>query len=172
MTNPRRASNNKYGCPNAEILPLSDDKRLLERTINGYSVGGWTAGHLGTAWAWYLVSPKWQHVWPTESQPVSYSDHKTIKTVLLMTDGEFNTSYLNGRQNRTSNRQTRTLCDQMKRQGVQVYTVAFEAPASARRTLENCATSSDHSFNAENGAELIRVFKDIAVRLSKLRISE
>ena len=53
--------------------------------------GGSTAGHLGTAWAWYLVSPKWATLWPASSRPVEYGDERTIKAVVLMTDGVYNT---------------------------------------------------------------------------------
>ena len=41
------------------MVPLSDDKAYLRRTVEGYRDGGTTAGHLGTAWGWYLVSPEW-----------------------------------------------------------------------------------------------------------------
>ena len=172
MANPRRPTNNKYGCPQAEILPLTDDIKKIKRYINDIRVGGWTAGHLGTAWAWYLISPNWSSVWPTESEPVKYSDAKTIKVAVLMTDGEFNTSYFNGRQNRTSSAQTRQLCERMKEENIQIYSVAFLAPKSAQQTLKNCASSDQHYFNAKNNQDLVNTFKDIAVRLSKLRISE
>ena len=172
MRNPRRPSNRQYGCPQAEILPLTDDKRQIKRNINNFRVGGYTAGHLGTAWAWYLISPEWANIWPSSSRPVEYSDKKTIKVAILMTDGEFNTSYLNGRANRTSSTQAQRLCENMKAEGIQLYSVAFQAPSSAQRTLKACASSTGHYFNATNGDELIRTFKDIAVRLSKLRISE
>ena len=172
MPNPGRPSNGNYGCPLAEILPITDDKTTLRDRIDSYRAGGWTAGHLGIAWSWYLISPTWSGVWPGESQPVAYGDDDTIKAVILMTDGDFNTSYENGSRNQTSTRQSRRLCENMKAQGVIVYAVAFQAPHAAKRTLEECATSADHYFDAENGEDLRVAFRNVAINLANLRISQ
>ena len=44
------------------VYPLSDDKDALKRRIDKLTTAGSTAGHLGTAWAWYLLSSKWNSV--------------------------------------------------------------------------------------------------------------
>ncbi len=172
MENPRTPSNTQYGCPESEVVPLTNDKNLLTRTLDSYRAGGWTAGHLGTAWAWYLVSPEWASIWPVESRPVAYGNKKTIKAVILMTDGAYNTSYKNGPVNRKSTTQARIICDNMKDEGLVVYSIAFQAPASAKETLQYCALSGKHYFDAENGVQLREAFRDIAIRLTRLRISE
>src|SRR5690606_3224776 len=60
-------------CPaGTPVIGLSDDKRTLKDTVRGYGTGGSTAGHLGTQWAWYLVSPLWGGVLGTESAPAPY----------------------------------------------------------------------------------------------------
>lgn len=166
-------SNNHYSCPNASVEPLTDDKSRLRTVIDRFSARGWTAGHLGAAWAWYLVSPDWGTVWPSGSRPGSYGSNDLIKAVVLMTDGEFNTSYLNGGRNRTSDRQARELCDAMKAREVAVYTVGFDLrDSSAIDVLRDCATDEDHFYRAENGDDLRMAFRDIAVRLKNLRISK
>ena len=43
------------------IQPLSNDTTMLKRRIDKLDTGGSTAGHLGTAWAWYLLSPNWNY---------------------------------------------------------------------------------------------------------------
>ncbi len=157
-------------CPDATIQPLTNVKSQLESQIAALDAGGWTAGHLGVAWAWYLVSPNWSNVWPAASQPVAYGDENTIKAVILMTDGRFNTTYVAG--NGSSAQQAVNLCDNMKAEGVQVYAVAFQAPASAERTLQDCATSPKHYFDAQDGGELRSAFQTIALRLANLRLSK
>lgn len=171
MTNPRRPTNNHYGCPPAEVLPITDDKSLLNRTIDNYEARGWTAGHLGIAWSWYLVSPEWSSIWPSASAPVSYGEKETVKAVILMTDGKFNTSYENGSRNRTSTNQAESLCGNIKDKDVIVYAVAFQAPESAKETLKDCATSEAFFFDADNGDELRTAFRDIATRLTSPRLS-
>ncbi len=78
-----------YVCPSAEIVPLTDDKTVLTNSIKSYRASGATAGHIGAQWAWNLVSPNFAPLWPTDSDPVDYDDGKTIKAVILMTDGVF-----------------------------------------------------------------------------------
>jgi Flp pilus assembly protein TadG len=155
-------------CPAGVIVPLSDDAGRLTGHINTLEARGSTAGHLGIAWAWYLLSPEWAGVWPSESEPKEYADAETQKAVIIMTDGEFNTSYEPG--NGDAKVQAEKLCDNMKLEGVVVYTVGFQAPPEALPVLQHCATSASHFFSAEDGNQLRDTFQTIAKRLSALRL--
>ncbi|MGE0612192.1 MAG: pilus assembly protein TadG-related protein [Hyphomicrobiales bacterium] len=165
--------NDNYDCPRSEVQPLTGDRGTLHRAIGRLDASGFTAGHLGAAWAWYLVSPEWAGIWPDESAPSPYGTRRLIKAVVLMTDGEFNTSYLNGRANRTSDDQARNICEEMKAKDIVVFTVGFDLrEAGAIRTLENCASSPRHHYLAADGAALRSAFMDIGVKLTNLRLSE
>lgn len=165
-------TNGRYDCPRSEIVPLTNDRTNLLNSIRGFRAEGYTAGHIGTAWSWYLVSPEWASIWPSNSKPEPYGKRNLIKAVVLMTDGEFNTSYRNGQINRTADNQARTLCDRMKEKDVVVFTVGFELHESnAIRTLEECATAERYHYLAENGDDLRRAFLDIATKLTQLRIT-
>jgi len=156
-------------CPSVTVLPMTDNKSLLKSTIDTYNTGGWTAGHLGAAWAWYLVSPNWGSIWPAESQPEPYGGSSTMKAVILMTDGKFNKEYVFS--NGDSGTQARSLCAEMRANNVQVYSVAFQAPSSAQALLQDCASSDVHYFSADNGEELRQAFQKIALKLNNLRLS-
>ncbi len=156
-----------YSCPRAEVTPLSADKNMLKNKINSLNASGYTAGHLGAAWASYLVSPEWSSIWPSNSAPVAYNDTETVKVALLMTDGIFNTSYVNG----TSDYQAVEVCNNMKANDVLVYAVGFQAPSGAQATLKSCATSDDHYFRADDGEQLRSAFISIAKQLTNLRLS-
>lgn len=158
-----------YSCPKAKLQPLTSDAEALKKTINSFKADGFTAGHIGTQWAWNLISPLWNNIWPEASQPVAYGDDKTVKAIILMTDGLFNTAYANG----TANEQAVGLCDAMKSvdKGVMVYAVGFQAPESAQATLKACASSENHYFNATDGNELKQAFMTIALQLNKLRLT-
>mgnify|MGYP002626152809 FL=1 len=140
--------------------------------VDRFRADGWTAGHIGAAWAWYTVSPKWSSIWPAESRPEPYGKRDLVKAVVMMTDGEFNTSYRNGSQNGTSGDQARKICENMKDENVVVFTVGFDLrERNAIRTLEECATSARYHYLAEDGEDLRRAFNDIAVKLTQLRIT-
>ena len=44
-------------CPNAALMPLSADIASLKNTIDGFKASGYTAGHIGIQWSWYMLSP-------------------------------------------------------------------------------------------------------------------
>lgn len=165
-------------CPiGSPVLPLTDDKDLLKQTVDAYGTGGWTAGHLGTTWAWYLISPRWSAVWPAASQPVEYGTPNVVKAALLMTDGDYNT--YGGRNGREVQSQSsaREICDSMKAQGVVIYTVGFQLPNQAARDVMDYCASPDGAggkffYDASNANELREAFQDIAFNLSNLRLAK
>jgi Flp pilus assembly protein TadG len=171
------------------IQPLTSDKTLLKRRIDKLTTNGGTAGHLGTAWAWYMLSPNWSYLWPSANQPKPYGTDKLQKYAILMTDGEYNTMYCNGAQSKDSQgadincnatngqsyTQARTLCTNMKAKGITVYTVGFQIGGSGStsyQTLQQCASSPDKFFNAEDGTELRLSFRAIALEVAKLSLSQ
>ncbi|MDH3582067.1 MAG: hypothetical protein OEM91_15765, partial [Hyphomicrobiales bacterium] len=162
-------------CPDAKILPLTDDKSLLKSTVDAYSAKGCTAGHLGTSWAWNILSPAWAPIWPAASKPDPYNNGKTKKVAILMTDGEYNTvagAGCNSAVSVVSSNHAKETCTAMKAKGIVVYTVGFMLnKASAKAVMSHCATDSGKAYEAQNGAQLIGAFKDIAESINRLRLS-
>jgi Flp pilus assembly protein TadG len=73
---------NMFCPPTAEVLAMTNDKTALKANINSYTAGGRTAGHIGAAWASYLISPEWKNIWPNASRPVNYGDKTTVKAMV------------------------------------------------------------------------------------------
>jgi Flp pilus assembly protein TadG len=157
-------------CPVNTVLALTDDKDALSASLNGYVADGRTAGHLGIAWAWYLVSPKWDTFWPAASKPEQPNDAKLVKAIIVMTDGMFNQEY--EIDNGTSAQQAQELCENIKNEGVLVFTVGFQAPAEVMPLMQACASKPEYAFDAANGAALRTSFSQISRQLNALRISE
>ena len=158
-----------YFCPAATIVPLTEDKAALTASISRYVANGATAGHIGAQWAWNLISPNFASLWPSESEPVAYHDRTTTKALILMTDGIFNTAYANA----NSSAQVLSVCTGLGDKGVKVHTVAFEAPASAKTMLQECARRAGGEFHdARDGDELRQTFVAIAQSLNGLRLTQ
>jgi Flp pilus assembly protein TadG len=168
---------------NEELVPLTDDKAVLETKISKLGTKGMTAGHTGTAWAWYTLSPSWNSLWPSASAAAPYGSD-TQKIAILMTDGEYNREYdANGvlpgskgagsAANGTSTNQARALCTAMKAKGITVYTVGFALgkSSSAIQTLNHCASDPSMAYTPENGTELKDAFRDIAFKISQLYLT-
>jgi Flp pilus assembly protein TadG len=175
-----------YSCPSASITPLMgpEKKSDLKSAIDSYTANGWTAGHIGAAWAWYMISPSWGHMVPGYSKPKDYRDPKVIKSVVLMSDGQFNTSYMTGEPSAAREpvmttegySALQTMCTAMKERDIVVYTVAFAPPdpvelARVRTEFKACATSDMHYYEAHDGVELNFSFRKIAEELNRLRIT-
>lgn len=167
---------NSWGCPKSKILPLTTNRNKLKKNINKYVASGATAGHIGVAWTYYMLSENWQSIWKKDAKPADY-DSNVKKFAILMTDGEFNTYYLGGNGTQQSNNTAKALCADMKSSkkgapGIKVYSVAFQAPASAKQTLQQCSSGSEYYFDANSEAELVAVFKKIAENIQKLRLAQ
>lgn len=155
------------------VIPLTNDRASLSSFFTNATIGGATPGHLGTAWARYLISPEWSSIWPAASAPASYTASNVIKAVILMTDGEYNIIHAG----ESSVIQAKAQCDAMKAQGVQIYSVGFgfsttstagdgTAEGNAKAILSYCATSSAHLFVPYDGTALRAAFTNIGTSLS------
>ncbi|WP_213272274.1 pilus assembly protein [Hyphomonas sp.] len=156
---------------NSDIpVPLTHDREKLLDFIDGMRPVGMTAGHIGTAWGWYLVSPDFNTVWPSGSKALPYDEPDATKVVIMMSDGAYNQTRP-GSGNPSSTTQARAVCDQMKANDIVIYTVAFSAPTAGQEVLAYCATNPAFAFKPSNGQELTEAYKSIARSISDLRIS-
>ena len=174
-------------CPVSVVRPLTNERSSLLSDIRNMRANGYTAGHLGISWGYYMLSDNWQQFWPNGSKPAGY-DSRTQKIVVLMTDGEFNT-YFNGvsdprdsdASTAKSNDTAKALCTDMKRpkksgDGIIIYSIAFNAPKEAKETLQACATPADgksqYYFDANSEQELRTAFRSIANDIKTLRLAQ
>ena len=181
---PSTASNG--ACPTNTIQPLTSDRANLNARIAGLAASGFTAGQIGAAWGWYTLSPNFSYLWPSASQPAAYGAPETLKIMVLMTDGAFNTNYCNGvmAQNAGGGNnvdqincnatngdplvQAQNLCTAMKSQGVIIYTVGFDMAGesqASRDMMAQCATDAAHAFMADDDVDdthLNDIFDDTA----------
>ncbi|NRB02282.1 MAG: hypothetical protein HRU30_03365 [Rhodobacteraceae bacterium] len=90
------------GCPQQtyeRIVPFSQDTTALKATINQYRARANTAIHLGMKWGVAMLDPAFRPVnqWLATNgkinnafsvRPADYDDDDTLKTIVLMTDGQ------------------------------------------------------------------------------------
>ncbi|MND96963.1 hypothetical protein D3C80_892700 [compost metagenome] len=167
-------------CPAAVIQPLTSNRKTLTDLIDGLVAKGGTAGQIGLAWGWYAVSESFNSLWPTYfAGPKNAAE--TIKSVILMTDGEFNVNYCSGvntddidcsATNGNPFAQATELCTNMKADGIIVYTVGFQIDdANAASILKSCASGPDRAYLPQTGDDLSKNFAEIGQDITRLRIS-
>jgi Mg-chelatase subunit ChlD len=164
-------------CNIASILPLSNEKTVLHDKVDAMRAVGWTYIPEGLAWGWRTLSPDAPY-----AEGVAYSDPDWQKVLVLMTDGA-NTVKWNwaggwpsantGVSSTVGNNKTRVLCDRIKLSNIIVYTVAFKVYSnSTRNMLEDCASTPNHYFDAQNNAALEAAFAKIGGEINNLRLSK
>jgi hypothetical protein len=161
--------------------------------IEAWHRGG-TFGNVGLAWGWRAISPRWRGEWrnaagaANPALPLDYDTPFHNKIIVMMTDGVNQhhqtdmTAY--GRPNEMIapnqvDPSMLRLCENIKRQGVIVFTITFggSVNAATRATYTTCASPEtlqrmpgQKYFNAPTGAELVSVFGRIAGQISELRL--
>jgi Flp pilus assembly protein TadG len=184
-------------CLSSQIKPLTSNKTTLTTAITALTTSGTTAGQVGTAWAWYMLSPNFASLFPADNQAASYTAPHTKKIAIIMTDGEYNTPYCDGvvAQDHTvgwiiaddeSNDcnannglplvQAAAVCTAMKAapSNIKIYTVGFQlgSDTGVISMLTNCASSAADAYLADNATELNAAFAAIAEDISDLRLAQ
>ena len=171
-------------CPNAVLQPLSADIGALKSTVKSFSANGYTGGHIGIQWTWYMLSNSWKDVLPKDAQPLAFDKKKVAKYAILMTDGEFNTAYAGvpvkgnpTNQASLSRSNAERLCDAMRKDGIEIFSVGFQLKAAgAKGVMKNCAnkdtSSIRHYYEASTGDELNQAFLEIAHNIERLAITK
>jgi Flp pilus assembly protein TadG len=172
-----------------QIMPLTRDKDELDDRIDELEAYGSTAGALGTAWSWYMLSPQWSSIWTGTATPAPYSQltetnesgaPRLRKVAVLMSDGVYNTIRgSTGQDQQTVSNHATTICANMKAQGIEIFSVGFalnELSGSERtiaeNTLRSCGTDVAHFYNTLDPAQLRQAFRDIAMQLAPLYVSK
>ena len=199
---PSTSSSQVNRCVESEIIPLTSNKTALINAINNFEAVGSTAGQIGVAWGWYMISPNFGYLWPdAENQPAPYGTQDVQKVAIIMTDGAFNTAFADGvvaqdsgsgsgsddykiNKNATnpsihtgrnsSYSQALQMCAAMKAAGILIYTVGFNISGSdeAQEVVQGCATDPSYVYLPEGGTALAAAFNAIAVNVSQLRLSK
>jgi Flp pilus assembly protein TadG/uncharacterized protein YegL len=78
------------------------------------------------------------------------------KYIVFMTDGENNYA--------SDDTATMKWCDSARTAGIQIYSIAFMAPAQGQRLLSYCATDSSHYFDVNSASQLSAAFKSIGAQ--------
>lgn len=179
-------------CP-TPIVPLTDDFDVLRAAAAQMTEwnGSGTNVSEGLAWGQRVLSPQ-----PPYTDASPYKTPGVTKVVMLLTDGEnvvygaSNTQqksdytsygYLSsgrfGSDNQTTAARnvdgwTKSVCTQLKNQGVQIYTMTLQSDTAANRTLYSaCASDPGDYYAVSDPAKLPNVFQTIANKFSKLQLT-
>jgi Flp pilus assembly protein TadG len=195
-TNP--STGYQYG-PNAgcsglqSLLRLTTNTTAVQAKINAMNAIGDTNIPMGLMWGWHTLSPN-----APFGDGVAYGTPNTTKIVVLLTDGmntetnsgNPNASYYSGlgyiwqgrmglNVNSTATQVQAAmdarqvlLCNNMKAQGIVIYTVQIDTPGTAPAALSGCASDSTKFYDVQDVSNLNSAFQSIAGSIGHLRITQ
>jgi Flp pilus assembly protein TadG len=159
----------------SELTPLTANLKLLEDQLDKMVTIDETYIAPGVLWGWNVLAAGEPFTGAmTKDELKAANGHKIM---VLMTDGDntLSASYPEhgGNDNLKADIKTATLCDNVKKDGIRMYTVAFKVDKkSSLDLLQNCATDSTMAFDADNDDALIASFDEIAASLASLRLAK
>ena len=165
-----------YVCPRTPILPLSTSPSEQKDVIDTMIASGHTYGNYGMAWGYRVIS----HELPF-NEGVAWNNQYWRKAIVMMTDGQntmhsYYSAYGPTQDHSINagdlNNRFIDVCDNLKEDGVIIYTVTFysNVPESTKDYYRACATSEDYYHDAPGQEDLIDVFETISRELSNLHI--
>ena len=191
-----RSTGPNYACA-TPITPLTDDFAKLRASIASmiYWEGGGTNVSEGLAWGQRVLSPGEPY---TQGKP--FKSDGVSKVVVVFTDGEntvfgadnnsitYNTSdygaygFLDTGRMGTTNRDTaltkvntmtKTMCESLKGQDVEIFTVVLKSLNEANRKLySECASSPENFYPSKDVTELKDAFRKIGTAVAKLSLTQ
>ena len=159
--------------PLQQIAPLSYDWASLKTIINAMQPTGGTNQPIGLAWAWQTL----QQTAPMNA-PAEDSNYTYKKAIILLSDG-LNTedrwpAYGNGMTQFGGQIDARQkiLCDNIKAQGITIYTVQVNTGTDPTSTvMQYCASGPQNFYLVTSASQTVSVFNAIGTSLSKLRVA-
>lgn len=177
--------------PANKVVPLSSDVTMLKNAIDSYTAAGTSAGHIGAAWTWFTLSPRWNEMWPFESAAGDYKlltetnrfgNPKLRKYAVVMSAGEYDTQYCAngvtwkdlkcGTPLGEPTAQLEKLCTAMKDTGIKVFAVGFQISNAFKQHFKKCATDDSQYYEVADGAGLKQAFSDIGLKISNIYLSQ
>jgi hypothetical protein len=127
----------------------------------------------GLMWGWRTLSP----TAPFNDGSPKTGPARARKVLVLMSDGgntvSANAPFHSDRNIADADATTEAVCTNIKNDGVEIYTVAFEVTNnSSLDLLRRCASSPNtHFFNAVDSNQLLAAFQRIGAALASVRLT-
>ncbi|MEQ8822852.1 MAG: pilus assembly protein TadG-related protein [Filomicrobium sp.] len=160
-----------------ELLPLTNDKVAIKARLQSMAAKYETYIPAGLIWGWRALSSIAPFDQGAAKSAVTSGDVKKI--MVVMTDGENTKSKLmdqpkhDGTSKSDADALTTSLCDKIKGDGIEVFSVAFNVSSSTTlKTLEGCASDISNFFKTGSGNELKQAFAKIGYSTRSISLAE
>ena len=163
----------------SEIVELTDSKSKLHSTIDGLVATGETYIPAGLLWGWNMLDS--EEPLDKAKSAAAIKAMGGTKAIVLMTDGQntlapyspIHRGWDGASDWAKGDAKTTTLCENIKADGITVFTVSFMVTdAASKALLASCASDASKAYSAESAAALASAFKEIGGTLTAMRLSK
>ncbi len=162
-----------YFNPKNGILAMTDDAQTVRDYVSSFEPVGATAGHLGAAWGLYTLVPWWNGLLDHEAgKPQAFAE-TTEKYLVIMTDGEFNSTHDSSMSGDDVFAYFTSICAVARSKDITVFTVGLKVTADTKTdlSLRECAGETGRYFSVQDHESLGSAFVKIGRETGGLRIS-
>ena len=161
-------------CP-SEITPITNNKQTLLDQVDPLIATGNTYIPSGLIWGWRVLSKSEPYDQAHEYNEV-VNGHPVRKILVLMTDGANTLSATppthDGGDTTEANARSAELCSNIKANGIEVFTIAFDVTdAAIKSILRDCATKPSMFFDTNDASQLDLAFRGIARDLMSMHVA-
>jgi Flp pilus assembly protein TadG len=121
--------------------------------------------YTGAAWASRFLDTGWGGALPAGAKPDTAN--RANKFAILMTDGD--QAEINGVNRAIADATLTDVCDRMRNQGIEIFTIGFSVSSAAESLLKKCAGRDSNFAKASNSADLIGAFERISAVIGDSR---
>jgi hypothetical protein len=155
------------------ILTMTEDSQTVRNYVSSLDPKGGTAGHIGAAWGLYTLVPWWDGFFEHEAgRPQAFAE-TTEKYLVIMTDGEFNSTQNSTMSGDDVFHYFDSICEKARSKDITVFTVGLKVEEDTKTdlSLRDCAGDTGRYFPAADHDELKDAFVKIGRETGGLRIS-
>lgn len=163
-----------WACP-TEIQELTNNPGQLKSTVAKLSANQNTYIATGLTWGLRTLSPGAPF---DEAEPFAqFADRNGRKALVLMSDGANTKSpksngLHSGNSQTEADQITRKVCNEIKSNGIELYTIAFEiSDAKTKSLLRSCATSPTNYYDAKSASDLKAAFEKIGTQFRDIALA-
>jgi Flp pilus assembly protein TadG len=161
----------------SEVQPLSSDKELVKSKILSMVAQQETYIPSGLMWGWRILSKLKPFNEGKQNNAQSANGRKVRKMLVLMSDGA-NTKSPNypdhwGSSVSEADNLTLEACENIKADGIEVFTVAFDiTETSVLEKMKTCASDISNFFQTTSGDQLKQAFQQIGAATRSVSLAE
>jgi hypothetical protein len=156
-------------CPSVAVTAPTTEVHRVVSAAKAMTKNGTGRADVGMAWAWRMMSPKWNSHWAKGGQGEANGD-KRRRIALMITDGQTDAytyelsrdgSWGRNKGSKDGFENLAYICERMQNDGMEIFMLQIAGNDKASPYLKNCASGGDHYYKVADRPQMDAAFDGI-----------